>query len=305
MNPPADALHLCHLVKTHMLMCLRLVLFLTCLLAWAGRIQAQPLRELTPALLLPAGQSEVKFFHNLYSQTAWYNAAGRRIAADERSTFFTAIGEWRVGWKPRWNAGLMTFFRSVRYDRPQSNPLAVFRWGNDGLTARTALTHLGPTVRWLPLPDSRTTSLKASLLLPLAPDLQGTRTGRRYLEHDGYQLWIQALYDRRLAEEWQLYAEAALWIRLDRRFRTTNSYAVVPLRAFLSWLPREIFTAYTFVEWSGVPTEPLRNYYLQWGAGMKWYPHRRFELELMASDFFAGAQNGAGWTANLGWRYVW
>ncbi len=286
-------------------MSLRLALLHMCLLGCVCRLDAQLLRELTPALLLFPGQREVKVFHNLYSQTAWYDASGRRTPADERSTFFTTIGEWRMGWKPRWNIGVMAFFRSARYDRPQSSPLAVFRWGNDGLTARTAFTHLGPTLRWLPAPDSRTTSLKATLLLPLSADLQGIRTGRRYLEHDGYQLWIQALYDRRLTEKWQLYAEAALWIRLDRRFRTANSYAVVPLRAFLSWLPQPTFTAYTFLEWSGVPTEALRNYYLQGGLGLKWYPHRRLELELMASDFFAGAQNGAGWTANLGWRYAW
>ncbi len=282
------------------MLCSALLAF--CLGPWAT---AQPLRALTPALLLPQGQHELKVFHNLYTQTAWYDAERRRTPAGERSTFFTTIGEWRTGWKARWNAGLMAFFRSVHYGTPDSSPLAVLRMGNDGQQARTALTHAGPTIRWLPFGKSRTTSLKASLLFPLAADLQGLRTGQRYLEHDGYQLWLQWLYDRSLSDTWQLYAEAGLWVRMDRRFELANSYAVVPLKAFLSFLPNERFTAYAFAEWSGVPTEPLRNYYFQAGAGIKWYPVRRLELEVMSSLFAAGAQNGAGWTANLGWRYLW
>jgi len=277
----------------------RLIVIGMCVMALG--VHAQRARELTPALLLSSGQYELKLFHNLYTQTYWYDEQGRKAFTGERSTFFTTIGEWRTGWKARWNIGLMAFFRSVRYDLPDSSPFSVLALTNEGTMARTALTHMGATVRWLPFSNSRYTSVKASLLLPLARNLQGPP----YLEHDGFHLWLQWLYDRQLAYHWQLYAEAGLWARIDRRWRASNSYAVVPLKAFLSWLPNDHFIAYVFAEWSSVPTELLGNYYVQTGAGLKWYPVGHFELELMSSAFVAGAKNGAGYTLNLGWRLVW
>jgi hypothetical protein len=46
------------------------------------------------------------------------------------------------------------------------------------------------------------------------------------------------------------------------------------------------------------------GYFLQAGGGIKYFVGNRFELETVATAFVAGRNAGAGYTLNLGLRYI-
>ena len=259
----------------------------------------------TPSVLLKKDQFEVKLFNNLYTQTAFFDENNRRVDQNTRATYFTGIGQLLYGFSSKTNAGLVFLFRSVRIDTSASSPLAVFKFERSSNT-RTALSSVGPTIRFAPFKKSENLSLQSTLLFPVAPDLQGVSNGKPFLDFDKYLWWTQLYYDKLLPRHFLLFAEADLLIRVDKKFDLSKTIIATPLKLFLGKFLGEKWGIYSMVEWAPFwGNKPLlAAYYSQIGMGGKYQLLKNLELELLYTVFPFGKNQGAGKTFNFGIRYI-
>jgi len=259
----------------------------------------------TPSVLLKEDQVEVKIFNNLYTQTAFFDENSRRIDQNTRATYFTGIGQLLYGFSSKTNAGLVFLFRSVRIDTSISSPLAVFKF-EGGSNTRTALSSVGPTIRFAPFKKNGNLSVQSTLLFPVSLDLQGISNGKPFLDFDKYLWWTQLFYDKLLPHYFLLFAEADLLIRVDRKFDLSKSIISTPLKVFIGKFLGEKWGIYSMVEWAPFwGYKPLLPAFIHKLALVgKYQLLKHLELELLYTIFPFGKNQGAGKTCNLGIRYI-
>lgn len=258
------------------------------------------LQSFTPSTLLRPGEIEIKVFNNLYTQTAFFDNDGDKIDANQRSTFFTGITTFYYGVKSNFNIGLDVFFKSVENDSRDSSPFSVLKF-RSGTTTRTTIGSIAPKLKITPFDQLKNLALQATLVIPVATDLEGTNKNRPFVDYDDVQWWTQLFYDAQLNENFLAYFEGGAFLRFDQ-----NSTAFqTPVKAFLNYYPSAKTTAYFLAEfgpsWSG---GSISSYYSQTGIGAKYQLTSNFEMEALYTLFPLGKNGGAGQTYNIGFRLI-
>jgi hypothetical protein len=241
------------------------------------------------SLLLAPGESELKLFHNLYTQTRSYDGSGRRGDAGPRSTWYTATAAVRHGWHPRINAGLEVTVRAVR----DGTRLPDFR-------SRRGLTAVTPCLQVAAIGARPSLTFETGLRVPLAARLRGDERDP-FLDFDEPVWGAKGFDEIGAGRRVRIYTEAGTRVRLaGDRSQLTTPFKLIPRleltgRGMLE-LPMELSR-----DWLG-PAEG--SYYVQTGLGAKVLVQRDAELEVLWTTFPAGRSSGAGQTFNLGLRLV-
>ena len=120
------------------------------------------IQQYTPSKLIEQGQVDVKWFNNLYTQTK----STFTDSKEPRETYFTSTLEvyTGVGESKRWNIGTIVEFRSnVNNDR---KALDVFKFDREDTSARSGLTSIAPSVKFVPFKAVGNFSIQSSFFIP-------------------------------------------------------------------------------------------------------------------------------------------
>jgi len=273
----------------------------------------------TPSSLLKKGQLEIQLYNNLYTQTA-YRDDDRKKQHGTRETYFTGLINILYGNSEnrKWNVGLDINLRSVR--RENTSPLKVLAFRKNDINNRSAISSLGPTVKFVPFKNSRL-SIKSSLLIPI---VKGGETSDEYpwFDYNRITWWNQFFYDKNIGSKWQLFLEGDLLFRFAK---PASSYSDnlpkedildTPMSGFLSYFPSEKSTVYVMLQYSPrfgfnkiennekIIKLNVQGDYAQAGIGFKYQVSSKIGLEILYSNFFTSANQGAGNTFNFGIRYI-
>lgn len=269
------------------------------------------IQTLTPSQLMGKGQYDIKWFNNLYTETRSTFAEGRQ----DRQTFFTSTLEayTGIGQNKRWNIGLIVEARSnVVRDR---NALDVFSFDGDFDSARSGVTAIAPSVKFVPFASVSNFSLQSSLFIPLID--QETENGV-FLAQDSFRWQNRLFYDYTFdGNKWQIFAEINSELSFgadavqDMNFDTiegsfaNNSLNLTP-GVFLSYFPSSKFTVLVLAQHA--QRIDLGNDFAQdftaLGGGAKYQLTDELNIETLYTNFVRGNNTGFGQTFNLGLRFV-
>jgi hypothetical protein len=153
--------------------------------------QKSNIQQYTPSKLIGKGQYDLKWFNNLYTETESTFGSGTQ----PRQTFFTSTLEayTGVGNNNRWNVGFIASLRSnVINDR---SALDVFKFDGEAGTARSVLTALAPSIKFVPFASLSNFSIQSSFFIPLIDNesedgqvAAGSNRSSVFLEWNGFVL---------------------------------------------------------------------------------------------------------------------
>ncbi|MEZ5066843.1 MAG: DUF547 domain-containing protein [bacterium] len=242
----------------------------------------------SPAALLLPGEWEIKTFHNVYTQTAYFDDDAKRVDVGARQTWYTGDVALRWGYRPRVNfqGGL------------------VLRGLDDGTRAladessRFALSTIFLRAQVAPLTSSDLV-IETGVEVPL--------DGSLTVEDSTIPLDVGAVTVRAQMDRFHrpdVYGYYELGIRAERR-EDGGDVLSFPAKAILHWVPQREVTLTLPLE---IAPQRLDDggfgMYTQVGVGAKFRPSPRLELETIGTVFPFGYSAGAGWTANVGLRRV-
>ena len=273
--------------------------------------QTSNIQQYTPSKLMGKGQWDVKWFNNLYTETKSTFADGKQL----RQTFFTSTLEayTGVGENKRWNVGAIFELRSnVIGDR---SALDVFKFDGEEGTARSGLTSIAPSVKFVPFASASNFSIQSSFFIPLVD--QETENGV-FLDQKGYTWQNRFFYDYTFpGNKWQLFSELNSEFHFGKKsVRDTNddtiegsfannSLSLTP-GVFLSYFPSSKFTVLALAQHSQ-RLDLGNNFgqdYTAVGGGAKYQLTNALNLELLYTNFVRGNNTGLGQTFNLGLRAI-
>ena len=260
----------------------------------------------TPSALLKKGQIEVQIFNNLYTQTSWRNPEGIKEKLSERGTWNTMQFTFNYGTSKsgRFNLGFDVNLRSTTNGPLESNSIDIFKFQQNE-KSRTTISTIGPKIKWNPIKNLPKFSIQSSLQIPVSDSLE-TKTNRPWLDHHKYTWWTQLFFDKPIGSKYQLFTELDFLFRtpiFSKDYDFTKSFLSTPISVFFSYFPNNKSTVY--VQYQYAPTlTSFPDYYMQAGLGAKYQIFPKLQLELSYTNFFAGQNNGAGSTYNVGLRYI-
>ncbi|WP_024479019.1 hypothetical protein [Cellulophaga baltica] len=259
------------------------------------------IQQYTPSKLIGKGQYDVKWFNNLYTQTESTFSEGK----EPRQTFFTSSLEayTGVGVNKRWNVGAILEFRSnVINDR---SALDVFKFDGEDSSARSGLTSIAPSVKFVPFTAVSNFSIQSSFFIPLVDN--ETENGV-FLDQKGYTWQNRFFYDYTFpGDKWQLFSELNSELHFGDKEESfaNNSLSLTP-GLFLSYFPSSKFTVLALAQHS--QRLDLGNDFSQdftaVGGGAKYQLTKALNLELLYTNFVRGSNTGLGETFNLGLRGI-
>jgi len=297
------------------------------------------IQQYTPSKLIGKGQIDLKWFNNIYTQTESTFTEGK----EPRETFFTSTLEvyTGVGKNNRWNLGLILEARSNVIDDRKT--LDVFKFDGETGTARSGLTSIAPSVKFVPFKSVSNFSIQSSLFIPLVDNEQedGVREPRLnndgspaldsdgnpiidqvvksvFLDQNGYTWQNRFFYDYTFpGNKWQLFTELNSEFHFGKDAAGDNdgntiegSFANNSLNltpgVFLSYFPSSKFTVLTLVQHS--QRIDLGNDFEQdftaIGGGAKYQLSKALNLEVLYTNFVRGNNTGLGETFNIGLRGI-
>ena len=279
-------------------------------------VQAQDgpsnVQKYTPSVLLEPGKWELNSFYNLYTETFSRDSEGNKISSPNRTTFINAMYQFTYGSSKsrKLNIGLDVWVSRMLIDDDKGSPLKILTNSN-----RTAVTGIGPRVRYVPFDNIAGFSLQSTFIFPVASDLESPD----FTGHDRYTWFTQFFYDMKLTSQWRLFLEADFLYRIDRDGTRANFFRV-PLSAFLSYFLKDqktsvfLFSQYAprFTNVMGPENEAgvipeefgLEGWFTQLGIGAKYQLTPKLGLELAYANFIASRRDGGGYVLNLGFRYI-
>lgn len=260
----------------------------------------------TPSSMLNWGQFEAKFFQQLYTQTHFFDADGKAVPQNARSTYYSGIINFVLGYSSRLNFGVDAWVQSVLIDAETSSPFQLFSFRASPFS-RTALTAIGPKIKFQPLPKVNGLTLQSSFLLPVAKDPQGRSNGKPYLATENMLWWTQIFYTKMLAEKVQLFTELDAYWSINRGVDPSGSGSFsTPASLFLSYFPTNRITVYGMNQfWPTLGEGVFSSWWYQVGLGAKYRIADGFDLEFMYGRFLAGRSAAGQATAlNFGVRFV-
>lgn len=263
--------------------------------------QKSNIQQYTPSKLVGKGQYDVKWFNNLYTQIKSTFTDG----AEPRQTFFTSTleGYTGVGTNKRWNIGAILEFRSnVIGDRSATD---VFKFDGENNTARSGLTSIAPSVKFVPIASVSNFSIQSSFFIPLVDN--ETENGV-FLDQKGYIWQNRFFYDYTFpGDKWQLFSEINSELSFgDKEESFANNSLNLTPGLFLSYFPSSKFTVLALAQHS--QRLDLGNNFAQdftaIGGGAKYQLTSALNLELLYTNFVRGSNTGLGQTFNLGLRGI-
>lgn len=263
--------------------------------------QKSNIQQYTPSKLVGKGQYDVKWFNNLYTQTKSTFTDG----TEPRQTFFTSTleGYTGVGTNKRWNIGAILEFRSnVISDRSATD---VFKFDGENNTARSGLTSIAPSIKFVPIASVSNFSIQSSFFIPLVDN--ETESGV-FLDQKGYIWQNRFFYDYTFpGDKWQLFSEINSELSFgDKEESFANNSLNLTPGLFLSYFPSSKFTVLALAQHS--QRLDLGNNFAQdftaIGGGAKYQLTSALNLELLYTNFVRGSNTGLGQTFNLGLRGI-
>ncbi len=259
------------------------------------------IQQYTPSKLIGKGQIDLKWFNNLYTQTKSTFTEGK----EARQTFFTSTLELYtgVGENKRWNVGVILEARSnVIADR---KALDVFKFDGENNTARSGLTSIAPSVKFVPLASVSNFSVQSSLFIPLVDNESENGV---FLDQKGFTWQNRFFYDYTFpGDKWQLFTELNSEIHFGDKEESfaNNSLSLTP-GVFLSYFPSSKFTVLALAQHS--QRIDLGNDFEQdftaLGGGAKYQLSKALNLEVLYTNFVRGNNTGLGETFNIGLRGI-
>jgi hypothetical protein len=256
--------------------------------------------------MLRKGQMELKFFQQLYSQTHFFDSEGNRQPQGARSNYYSGIFNLVLGYNSRINFGFDAWLQSVLIDSRQGSPFKLFQIPRQE-PGRTALTALGPKIKWQPFQKLNGLTLQSVFLFPMAKDLPGRSNGEPYLASDNFLWWTQGFYTHLFGRKWMLFAEVDIYWNINRRLHPSASgFIASPASAFLNFFPNGRITLYAMNQfWPSYGNRFFSSWWYQVGLGGKYRISKSLDLELMYGRFVAGrSAAGPAQAFNLGLRFV-
>lgn len=289
----------------------RKISYLLLLLLIGLTVQAQEsnLEKYTPSVLLEKGTWDFLSFYSIYTQTQVRDREGDEVALGQRQSFLNAMYQvtYGVSESGRFNIGFDVHVNRAYYDDDEGSPLNVL-WFGEGDFSRTVVSAIGPRIRFVPVPSIPTLSVQSSFLFPVASDLEAPF----FTAHDRYTWFTQLFYDLRLNAKWRIFMEVDFLYRLKRNEEQVNFFRT-PASAFLSYFPTSRTTLFGFAQYSprfqNLSNEVeerfgFSNWFTQIGIGGRYQLMPNLSVELAYGNFVASRQDGAGYTLNLGLRYI-
>lgn len=263
--------------------------------------QQSNIQQYTPSKLIGKGQWDIKWFNNLYTETRSTFEVGRI----PRATFFTSTIEVYsgVGNTKSWNVGAIVEIRSnVINDR---KALDVFKFdGEEGL-ARSGITSIAPSVKFVPFAAVSNFSIQSSFHIPLVDN--ETENGV-FLDQKGYVWQNRFFYDHTFpGNQWQLFTELNSELNFGKAGDSfaNNSLNLAP-GLFLSYFPSSKFTLLVLAQHS--QRLDLGNNFTQdytaMGGGAKYQLTSALNVEVLYTNFLRGNNTGLGQTFNIGLRAI-
>ncbi|MBU2995486.1 transporter [Cellulophaga baltica] len=269
------------------------------------------IQQYTPSKLIGKGQIDLKWFNNLYTQTESTFSEG----SEDRQTFFTSTLELYtgVGENKRWNVGAILEFRSnVIADR---NALEVFKFDGESGTARSGLTSIAPSVKFVPFAKISNFSIQSSFYIPL---IDNEVEEGVFLDQKGYTWQNRFFYDYTFpGDKWQLFSELNSEFHFGKNAVydeqgdsiegsfANNSLNLTP-GLFLSYFPSSKFTVLALAQHS--QRLDLGNNFTQdftaLGGGLKYQLTDALNIETLYTNFVRGNNTGLGETFNVGLRAI-
>lgn len=260
------------------------------------------LQRYTPSSMLAWGQWEAKFFQQVYSQTHYFDGQGRPQPQYVRSSYYTGIASLTLGCKSWFNFGVEAWLRSVRIDAPGSSPFKVLSF-QSGPNSRSALSAIGPRLKFQPFKELRGFTVQTSLLIPVGSDMEANSRNQPYLATENLQWWTQFYYTLPIRMRWLLFAQVDAFASLNTggKEQTQASSFALPVSVYMSYFPTQRLTIYVFNQvWPTVST-----IWYQAGFGAKYRLTEGFELECSYGRFLAGIDAAGQANAfNFGLRLV-
>lgn len=285
---------------------------LVCIQTLSAKAQSN-VQTYTPSVLLQHKQIEAGVFNNFYTQEGFRDGNSEFVDLMQQQTYYTGMCQFSYGISrnSRVNLGLDVNLQSVRLDPdPNSSMFRVLRF-EDADFARTAVTNIGPRVKFRPFEKLAGFSVSSAFWIPLADSMES----QPFLAWDRFTWWNQFFYDQALGEKTRLFAETDLLFRFPR-YADQTTRLMLPTSVFLSYFPTERSTIYIMSQYAPefvrLPNEPIdgssRNnydsYFLQVGGGAKYQITDHIQLEFLYTNFAASQNAGAGATWNLGIKYI-
>lgn len=257
--------------------------------------------QYTPSKLMGKGQWDIKWFNNLYTETESTFVEGEQ----PKQTFFTSTLEvyTGVGSKKRWNLGAILEFRSNVVGGRKA--LDVFKFDGETGTARSGLSSIAPSVKFVPIASLNNFSIQSSFFIPLVDN--ETEDGV-FLDQKGYIWQNRLFYDHTFASgKWQLFSELNSELSFgDKEESFANNSLNLTPGLFLSYFPSTKFTVLALIQHS--QRIDLGNDFAQdftaVGGGMKYQLTKELNLEVLYTNFVRGNNTGLGETFNLGLRAI-
>lgn len=265
-------------------------------------------QEFTPSVLYTKGQWEFKHFNNLYSQTEGFDKEGNTIKYNSRGSYFSSINQVLFGVNSRFNVGLDFWIKSVRIDETGSSPFSTLSFQNSPKT-RTALSSIGPKIKFQPFKKLSHLSIQTTFLIPIANDQEGASNGKPFLSQDSYISITQLFYDQAIGNKIQLFFSLSPWVYIKKTpIANTNRINVSsPLDIFVSYFPTDRLTLYMQQGfWPNFAQNyDIASWFRQEGFGAKYQIIKgKLEIESSYTKFTMGKDQGAGATYNFGIRFM-
>lgn len=273
------------------------------------------IQTLTPSKLIGKGQYDIKWFNNLYTQTKAANSNGDVTKNLPRETYFTSTLEGYTGVSEnrRVNLGVILEFRSnVIGDR---NALDVFKFDGDANTARSGLTSVAPSIKFVPFGNVNNFSIQSSLVIPL---IDNEFENNVFFDQKGFTWQNRFFYDHTFeGDQFQLFAELNSEYNFGKElvFGTNGnsiegSFANNSLRltpgVFFSYFPSSKFTVLALAQHSQLLDlgNDFEQDFTAVGGGAKYQLTNSLNIEALYTNFVRGKDSGLGQTFNLGARLV-
>ena len=274
------------------------------------------IQNLTPSQLIKKGQVDIKWFNNLFTQTRNNTRGDIGTETVDRSNFFTSTLDAFIGVSKnrRVNLGLVFEFRSNTV--VGRGAFDVFQFDGETGTARSGLTSIAPSIKFVPFKNAPRFSIQTSFVIPL---IESEFQDGVFFDQDGFTLQNRFFYDLPLGgKNWQLFFDLNTELNFgdDLSFppgsrRSEGSFANESLRlipgVFISYFPSSNFTIQSFIQHfqlvdiGGFDFEQDLSAV---GTGVKYQLTKTLNIEGLFSYFFRGNDTGLGESYNIGLRYV-
>ena len=272
------------------------------------------IQNLTPSKLIGKGQVDVKWFNNLFTQTRVADDSGDS-STSPRQNFFTSTLDvfYGVSENRRVTVGAILEFRSNTIGG--RGAFDVFSFDGENGTARSGITSIAPSVKFVPFESVSNFSVQTSLVIPT---IESEFDNGVFFDQDGFVLQNRFFYDIAIGNtnKWQLFFDLNTEFNFGDELefgddgRSDGSFANDSLRlipgAFLSYFPSSKFTAQVFAQ--HFQLIDLGNDFEQdltaFGAGAKYQLTDKLNVEALWSYFARGNDSGLGESYNIGLRYV-